>query len=92
MCRRANCLLSTFSATNPAVKTLLFRRDLLPVYLSMAVHCGVWHHLVCFLWKLPSRIIIIDLRENLEASLYISIILISFTVLAVSKVCIIILL
>ena len=26
------------------------------VYLSMALHCGVWRHLVCILWKLHSII------------------------------------
>jgi hypothetical protein len=58
MCRRANCLLSTFSATNPAVKTLFHTS-----YLSMALHCGAWRHRVCILWKLLSIIILILLRK-----------------------------
>ena len=39
MCRRANCLLSTFSATNSAVKTLLFRTFCLSLYGS-----SLWSH------------------------------------------------
>ena len=80
ICRKANCLLSTFSATNPAVKTLLFHTFCLSLYGS-----SLWslaHHLVCILWKLPSIIC-----WGKFGSFLVITILISFTVLAVSKVC-----
>ena len=44
MCRRANCLLSTFYAANPAVKTLLFHS----FCLSMALRYGDCHLPVYF--------------------------------------------
>ena len=52
------------------------------VYLSMALHCGVWRHLVCILWKLPSII-----YWGKFGSFLIIAILVFFTVLAGSKVC-----
>jgi hypothetical protein len=62
MCRRANCLLSTFSATNPAVKTLLFRTFCLSLYgssLWSLASTGLYSLEVTFnnllrkIWKLP---------------------------------------
>ena len=83
MCCRVNCLLSTFSPSNHAI--LRPSCSALSVYLSIALHCGIWRHLICVLWKLPS-IILLYYWEKFRSFL-VSVILISFTVLAVSKVC-----
>ena len=62
MCRRANCLLSTFSATNPAVKTLLFRTFCLSLYgsslwslASPGLHSleVTFNNISRKIWKLP---------------------------------------
>ena len=62
MCRRANCLLSTFSATNPAVKTLLFRTFCLSLYgsslwslASPGLHSleVTFNNILRKIWKLP---------------------------------------
>ena len=62
MCRRANCLLSTFSATNPAVKTLLFRTFCLSLYgsslwslASAGLHSleVTFNNILRKIWKLP---------------------------------------
>ena len=62
MCRRANCLLSTFSATNPAVKTLLFRTFCLSLYgsslwslASPGLHTleVTFNNILRKIWKLP---------------------------------------
>ena len=62
MCRRANCLLSTFYATNPAVKTLLFRTFCLSLYGSALWRLSssslrslevTFNNLLRKIWKLP---------------------------------------
>ena len=62
MCRRANCLLSTFSATNPALKTLLFRTFCLSLYgsslwslASPGLHSleVTFNNILRKIWKLP---------------------------------------
>ena len=49
MCYRANCLLPTFYAANPAVKTLLFRSFCLSLY--MALRYGDFYLPVYVHWK-----------------------------------------
>ena len=62
MCRRANCLLSTFYATNPAVKTLLFHTFCLSLYGSALWRLSssslrslkvTFNNLLRKIWKLP---------------------------------------
>ena len=62
MCRRANYLLSTFSATNPAVKTLLFRTFYLSLYgsslwslVSPGLHSleVTFNNILRKIWNLP---------------------------------------
>ena len=62
MCRRANCLLSTFYAANPAVKTLLFRSFCLSLYGSALWKLSssslrslevTFNNLLRKIWKLP---------------------------------------
>ena len=62
MCRRANCLLSTFYAANPAVKTLLFRTFCLSLYGSALWRLSsfslrslevTFNNLLRKIWKLP---------------------------------------
>ena len=62
ICRKANCLLSTFSATKPAVKTLLFHTFCLSLYgsslwslASPGLHSleVTFNNLLRKIWKLP---------------------------------------
>ena len=62
MCRRANCLLSTIYAANPAVKTLLFRSFCLSLYGSALWRLSssslrtlkvTFNNLLRRIWKLP---------------------------------------
>ena len=64
MCRRANCLLSTFSATNPAVKTLLFHTFCLSLYGSSLWSLAspdlrslevTFNNILRKIWKLPRK-------------------------------------
>ena len=64
MCRRANCLLSTFYAANPAIKTLLFRSFCLSLYGSALWRLSssslrslevTFNNLLRKIWKLPRR-------------------------------------
>ena len=63
-CCRANCLLSTFSATNPAVKTLLFCTFCLSLYgsslwslasLSLRSLEVTFNNVLRKIWKLPRK-------------------------------------
>ena len=78
ICHRANCLLSTFSATNPAVKTLLFRTFCLPLY-----GASLWSLASPGLCSLEVTFNNIIIEKILETSSHLSVILISFTVLGV---------
>ena len=64
MCRRANCLLSTFYAANPVVKTTLFRSFCLSLYGSALWRLSssslrslevTFNNLLRKIWKLPQK-------------------------------------
>jgi len=64
MCRRANCLLSTFYAANPVVKTTLFRSFCLSLYGSALWRLSssslrslevTFNNLLRKIWKLPRQ-------------------------------------